>query len=355
MDDPVIEQKPEVAADPVIEQELEFAADPVIEQEPKVAAALVIEQEPEVAAQVAENNEEYSLLPCKHCDIDIVHKIEEVLLHGLATACVEKTASDLFRGPTAVAPEVSKEMVEYLIEKTEMLLSEFSVEADENLEQIKKASTNPIEYISELIEVFIGSKRSLLVRVSGWISSETREAKIDDTAHQIAESNSFRSISEVLLRNMDIKGTFHCPEKFDTESKFELHRETCEFRPVSCKNEGCGAVFSAIQLVSHDSTCPFKVLPCDQRCGEWVVRYEMEKHCSTICKMRLINCPFYNVGCESAFPCISLEKHCGEYVQQHLICVLRAVQRQGNFNEDLKQRVQLLEKVLFPFELTNSA
>ncbi|KAF3337871.1 TNF receptor-associated factor family protein [Carex littledalei] len=346
--DPVIEQEPEVAAAPVIKQEPEVAAalvieqepevaaqvaenneeysllqepevaaDPVIEQEPEVAAALVIEQEPEVAAQVAENNEEYSLLPCKHCDIDIVQKLEEVLLHGLATACVEKTASDLFRGPTTVAPEVSKEMVESLIEKTELLLSEFSVEADENLEQIKKASTHPVEYISELVETFIGSKRNLLIRVSGWISSETREAKIDDTANQIAESNSFRSISEVLLRNMDIKGNFHCPEKFSTESEFDLHRENCEFRPV---------------------------LPCDQECGEWVVRYEMEKHCSTICKMRLINCPFYNVGCESAFPCISLEKHCGEHVQQHLICVLRAVQRQGSFNEDLKQRVQLLEK-----------
>lgn len=306
-------------------------------------AVTVPESEPE--PQVEANNEEYSLLPCNHCDIETVQKLEHVLLHGLATACVEKTASDLFRGPTAVAPELSKEMVEFLMEKTELLLSESSVEADENLEQIKKAATHPVGYISELVESFIGSKRNLLIRVSGWISSETREAKIEDTANQIAETNSFRSIAEVLLRNMDIKGTFHCPEKFSTEPEFELHRENCDFRSVCCENEGCGAVFSAIRRVNHDFTCPFKVLPCDQECGERVVRYEMEKHCSTICTMRLVNCPFYNVGCESAFPCISLEKHCSDFVQQHLICVLRSVQRQGYFNDELKQRVQLLEKV----------
>ncbi|KAJ3696827.1 hypothetical protein LUZ61_000532 [Rhynchospora tenuis] len=299
----------------------------------------------EVEPQVEKvDNEDYSLLPCNNCDVETVQKLEQVLLHGLATACVEKTASDLFRGPTAVAPELSKEMVEFLMERTELLLSESAVEADENLEQIKKASTHPTEYISELVEGFIGSKRNLLIRVSGWISSETREAKIDDTANQIADTNSFRSIAEVLLRNMDIKGNFHCPEKFSTESKFDLHRENCDFRAVSCQNEGCGAVFSAIRLVNHDFICPFKVLPCDQGCGERVVRYEMEKHCSSVCTMRLVNCSFYNVGCETAFPYISLEKHCAEFVQQHLICVLRSVQKQGHVNEELKQRVQLLEK-----------
>jgi homogentisate solanesyltransferase len=315
--------------------------DPVMEPETQVEA----EKEPQVEADPENQVEEYSLIPCNHCDVEIVQKLEKVLLHGLATACVEKTASDLFRGPTAVTPEISKEMIEFLMERTELLLSESSVEADENLEQIKKACTHPVEYISELVESFIGSKRNLLIRVSGWISSETREAKIEDTANQIAETNSFRSVAEVLLRNINIKGNFHCPEKFSTESEFDLHRQNCDFRQVCCKNEGCGAVFSAIRLVNHDFTCPFKVLPCDQVCGERVVRYEMEKHCSTICKMRLVDCPFYNFGCESAFPFISLEKHCGEHVQQHLICVLRSVQKQGYFNDELKQRVQILEKV----------
>ncbi|KAJ3675382.1 hypothetical protein LUZ60_004424 [Juncus effusus] len=289
-------------------------------------------------------HEEFSLIPCNFCEIETVQKLEQILLHGLASACVERTAGDLFKGPITVSPEISKEMVEFLMEKTEHLLSETISEKDENLDQIKKAATYPTEFISDSIENFITSKRNLLSRVSGWISSETRLAKIDEVALQIAEINNFKSIAEVLLRNMDIKGNFHCPQKFSTEQEFQTHIQNCLFRPLHCKNPGCKVIFSAISFGKHDVICPYKILPCDQECGKGIARREMEEHCGVDCAMRLVNCPFYQVGCESAFPYVSLEKHSTEFVQLHLFCVLKSLERQGNHTEELKQRVQLLEK-----------
>ncbi|XP_008800542.1 TNF receptor-associated factor family protein DDB_G0290965 isoform X2 [Phoenix dactylifera] len=253
-----------------------------------------------------------SLLSCNQFDIELVHQIAKLLLPGLATACVDNTTG-LFKGPASVAVEMRKEMVDYLTQRSETYLAESAVRGD------------------------------------GWLMSESREDKIDDFVQEM-DKNGFwlmdrrKAIAETLLRNLDFRNMFHCPIKFDTAQQLAEHRSQCCFRPVNCTNVGCKATFSAIHTEKHDSVCPFKVLPCEQNCPENIVRREMDRHCVTVCPMKLVNCPFYQVGCQSAIPQCTLEQHCSEFIHSHLLYVLQMVHKQEISVEEVKQRVQLLEK-----------
>ena len=51
---------------------------------------------------------------CDLCDIELVYKIVQALLLGLAIACVDNTTSGVFRFPGSVAADIRKEMVEHL-------------------------------------------------------------------------------------------------------------------------------------------------------------------------------------------------------------------------------------------------
>ncbi|XP_072981671.1 uncharacterized protein [Typha angustifolia] len=290
-----------------------------------------------------------SSFPCNYCDTDLVHKIAQLFLPGLATACMDNTTGDLFRSPSSVAVAMRKEMVDYLTHRSETFVAESVVGGDGLPDEVKAYSNDLDEIISVFIDDFTSSKRNLFSRVSGWVLSESREDKIDDFMQEM-EMNNFWSldrreaIAEVLLKNIDIKGTYHCTVKFDTEQQLEEHRGNCSFRPVYCTNEGCDARFSAVHMVNHDLICSFKVLPCEQGCSQSLMRREMDRHCITVCPMKLVNCPFYQVGCESAFPQCTLEKHCSEFLQSHLLYVLQVIYKHQASVEDVQQRVQLLEK-----------
>ncbi|MQM12094.1 hypothetical protein Taro_045006 [Colocasia esculenta] len=54
-----------------------------------------------------------------------------------------------------------------------------------------------------------------------------------------------------------------------------------------------------VQAYKHDSACPFKILLCKQNFGQSIIRREMDRHCITVCTMKLVNCPFYQVGCRT--------------------------------------------------------
>lgn len=72
----------------------------------------------------------------------------------------------------------------------------------------------------------------------------------------------------------------------------------------------------------------------------------MDRHCVTVCPMRLMKCPF---GCDSSFPDRDLEKHCVEFLQAHLVKVLKAIHKKGRSEEELKELAQKLEKVCLLF------
>ncbi|KAG0503353.1 hypothetical protein HPP92_003425 [Vanilla planifolia] len=81
----------------------------------------------------------------------------------------------------------------------------------------------------------------------------------------------------------------------------------------------------------------------------------MDRHCVTVCPMRLMNCPFYHVGCHTAIPQCTLEQHCKENLRTHLICTLPIVHRNEEASEEeWKLRAEALVKAQSENELSEA-
>ncbi|KAF0933555.1 hypothetical protein E2562_018802 [Oryza meyeriana var. granulata] len=296
---------------------------------------------------------------CNLCDSEVVHSMTEILLRGLATASVDSTTGDIFKSPSSVAVGMKSELAEYLTQRSMTLVHEAVDGGEDRSEQLTKASIVPMEFLSDLIDGFVASKRNLLSHVSGFLSSESRLNKIKGFIQKMEMENFWtlderEATSGTILKSIDMKCIFHCPERFDTQDKLAEHSMLCRFRIVYCKNDGCLASFSANHIEKHDSVCPFKVLPCEQLCEQHVMRCEMDMHCASVCPMKLINCPFYQVGCETAFPQCVLNKHCSELLQTHLLYILQLITRQDASVNDMNQRLHLLEKAQSLNELSGA-
>ncbi|KAL5213436.1 hypothetical protein ABZP36_024283 [Zizania latifolia] len=296
---------------------------------------------------------------CNLCDSEVVHSMTEILLRGLAIASVDSTTGDIFKSPSSVAVGMKTELAEYLIQRSVTLVHKAVHGGEDHSEQLMKASTVPKEFLSDLIDDFVISKRNLLSHVSGFLSSESRLNKIRDFIQKMEMENFWtldgrEAIAETILKSIDMKCVFHCPERFDTQDKLAEHRSLCRFRIVNCKNDGCLASFSANHIEKHDSVCTFKVLPCEQLCEQLVMRCEMDMHCASVCPMKLINCPFHQVGCERAFPQCVLDRHCSEFLQTHLLYILQLTTRQDASVNDMNQRLHLLEKAQSLNELSGA-
>ncbi|XP_021715005.1 TNF receptor-associated factor family protein DDB_G0290965-like [Chenopodium quinoa] len=287
--------------------------------------------------------EEGKKFSCELCDKEMVHKMALVLLEGLSTACVDNTTGDMFKSPGTVAAEIRKEMLDYLIERSESFVAE-SFLAEEGPEE---KPDQPSDIISDLIDDFATLKMNILTRVSGWLLSDMREDKIDEFVQEM-ELNSFwlldrrETIAQTLLKNVDFKNEFHCNLKFKSEEELKQHRPRCGFRTVLCRNEGCCATFSAAQMELHDSVCPFKVLPCEQKCPEILMRREMDRHCITVCPMKLVNCPFYSIGCQATVPSCNVKEHFLDDIRSHLLYALQYLHK-GISAEDLTHRADQIE------------
>ncbi|PAN34471.1 hypothetical protein PAHAL_6G095400 [Panicum hallii] len=286
------------------------------------------------------------LLQCPYCDSEAMHKLAQLLLPGLAAVCVDGTTGDLFRKPSVVAVELRKEMVDYVTQRSDTFIADALIESEANQETENEMPEDPFEIVSIFMDDFSSTKRNIIGHVSGWLLSDNREDKIDDFVQEMEMTRFWpldrrEAIAEVLLKNVDIKTKFHCPEKYENEERLADHKEQCSFRPVTCPNEGCRAKVSVRCMDAHDAACPFKVLQCEQNCDKRLLRRDMDRHCVTVCPMRPMKCPF---GCDSSFAERDLEKHCLEFLQAHLLKVLKVIHKKGRSEEELKELAQKLEK-----------
>lgn len=285
---------------------------------------------------------------CDLCDAEMVHKVAQLFLPGLATACVDNTSGDIFRTPGSVAADMRKEMVDYITMRSETCVAESVI-----LENAPDAevSDHPYDIISDFVEDFVSTKRNLFSRVSGWVLSEKREDKIDDFVQEM-DINGFwpldrrETIAQSLLKNVDFKSEFHCDKKFQSVEELAEHVDNCGFRSLTCTNEGCTSRFCASHAEQHDSVCPFKIISCEQKCSALIMRREMDRHCITVCPMKLVNCPFHNLGCQSPVPYCLIAEHCTESFDSHLLCILHSVHKEAS-EETLKYRRQQLQEVRF--------
>ncbi|KAK7284729.1 hypothetical protein RJT34_19481 [Clitoria ternatea] len=285
------------------------------------------------------------LVHCDLCDTEVVHKLAQMFLPGLASACVDNTSGDLFKTPGSVVNDLRKEMIEYITQRSESFVAESVIlEGGPDGE----VSDHPFDIISNFVDDYASLKRNLFSRVSGWVLSEKREDNIDDFIQEI-EMNGFwmlerrEKLAETLLKNVDFENSYHCSMSFNSEEELSNHVEDCKFRSMICNNEGCNARFCAAHLEKHDSTCPFKIIPCEQKCSDSIMRREMDRHCITVCPMKLINCPFYTVGCRSAIAQCMIEKHRLDDVKPHLWHLLKGTYKEA-YGDDIQRRVdQIVE------------
>lgn len=285
---------------------------------------------------------------CNLSDTEIVHKIAQEFLPGLASACVDNTTGDIFRTSGSVAVDIRTEMVEYLTKRSETFVAESVILEDPDQAEV---SDHPYDIISDFVDDFALSKRNLFSRVSGWMLSEKREDKIDDFLQEMEISGFWsidrrEAIAHILLKNVDFKNEFHCDMKFNSEKELNEHMLHCGFISMICPNEGCNAKFSAGHLEKHDSVCPFKIIPCEQKCPDTLMRRDMDRHCITVCQMKLANCPFYAVGCQSTIPQCMIQQHCHDNLRSHLLYILQKLHRDKSLKV-LKKRVEELEKSYF--------
>lgn len=294
-----------------------------------------------------EEKEEGPSIHCDLVDTEIVHKIAQALLPGLASACVDNTTGGLFKSPASVAVDIRREMVDYLFQRSENFVAESVIlEGGPDAE----ISDHPYDIVSDFIEDFSSSKRNIFSRVSGWLLSDRREDKIDDFVQEM-EINGFwllarrEAVAQTLLKNVDFKNTYHCDKKFKTAEELAEHVTCCDFRMTECMNEGCYTSISAAQMSYHDSICPFKILPCEQKCSETLMRRDMDRHCITVCPMKLVNCPFYPVGCQLTVPKALMDEHLSEHLNSHLVHILQLAHKEVPL-ADLQKRAEQLEKVI---------
>ncbi|XP_050378465.1 uncharacterized protein LOC126795741 [Argentina anserina] len=305
-------------------------------------AATNVEFEPEKIEDGKDGGPSFS---CDLYDTELVHKIAQGFVPGLATACVDYTSGDIFKTPASVAAEVRKEMVEDITQRSESFVAESVVL--EGGGQDGQASDHPFDIISDFVDDFASSKRNLFSRVSGWLLSEKREDNIDDFVQEM-EINGFwlldkrETIAQNLLKNVDLKNEHHCSMRFHTLEELEAHVPNCSYRSTGCINEGCNAIFCASQVDKHDAVCPFKIIPCEQNCSDMIMRRDMDRHCITVCPMKLVSCPFYAVGCQSPVPHCNLEQHRSDDLHSHMLLVLHSIHKETSI-EDLKRRLEQLK------------
>lgn len=286
------------------------------------------------------------LIHCDLCDTEVVHKLAQMFLPGLASACVDNTSGDLFKTPGLVANDLRKEMIDYLTLRSESFVAESVIlEGGPDGEE----SDHPFDIISNFVDDFVSLKRNLFSRVSGWLLSEKREDKIDDFVQEM-EMKGFwtldrrETIAETLLKNVDFENSFHCSMNFNSKEELASHVTGCNFRTMICQNEGCNSRFCAGHLKKHDSTCPFKIIQCEQKCSDNIMRRDMDRHCITVCPMKLVNCPFFAVGCRSAVAQCMIEKHFSDDIRSHLWHLLKGIHKEAS-GEDLKRRVDQIVEV----------
>lgn len=296
-----------------------------------------------------------TLLPCPNCDVQVVHKLAQLLLPGLAAACVDST----FRNPSSsLAVQLRAELFHYITDRSNSP-PEFPTETgDDPLAD----HDDPGEALATFLDDFASSKRSIVVSISGWLpylgGDDGRDDRIDDLVQEMETTRFWpidrrEAVARDLLRSLDAVsgggGRFRCRDELETEEKLADHvARRCRFRPVRCRNQvqGCTAEVSACRSEEHDEACAFKLLPCEQGCGVSVVRRQMDRHCVTACPMKLANCPFYLLGCESAFPACNLGSHCAQFLRTHLRLLLDHNQITITHRQelDLEERLALLEK-----------
>eukprot|EP00301_Raphidiophrys_heterophryoidea_P010457 c15582_g1_i1.p1 GENE.c15582_g1_i1~~c15582_g1_i1.p1 ORF type:complete len:379 (+),score=84.29 c15582_g1_i1:42-1178(+) len=270
-------------------------------------------------------------LVCENIDVVVHHILSSDLLRTLAEIVVKQRIS-----------LESKDT----IEKTRCQIEE----------ALGRLTTSDITEKTDLLEL-VRDHLSAFVRnrprsIVGFVTSLTsgasaRNDEIEKMASKLQEEQVWKarsSFARDLIRNLDqLRKHDTCGQIFGTDQDLAQHRKECPLRSVVCPNQGCGRMFAQRNSIEHDQICVFKVEDCPKGCGEGLARRDIDKHCTTVCGMRLIDCAFKELGCQELIPQMRMSEHLNDFVHPHLLLCMKGLSAQRGAVQSLTTQFSVLQ------------
>ncbi|PHU02640.1 hypothetical protein BC332_27891 [Capsicum chinense] len=96
----------------------------------------------------------------------MVQKVADGFLPELASASIDNTTGCLLKSPASMAIDITREMVDYLVQRSEMFVAEpVILEGDSVTETFDK----PHDIILDFLVDFAESKRNFFSKASAWM------------------------------------------------------------------------------------------------------------------------------------------------------------------------------------------
>jgi hypothetical protein len=213
-----------------------------------------------------------------------------------------------------------------------------------DVKQVKMGDGNADfgEVLSEVMEKHVRKKKTMWKSV--FSRAESEKEKVDSTKQEIEEAGFFdetmrSGLAAVLITMLDPNHQAHCGQTAETSEAHESHRAVCDFRPLSCENVDCLAVFASKNLDFHDQRCPHKCLPCPQECTLEVKRSEMDAHVIGPCAKKVVTCPLAKIGCDLHLHQGDVETHCDSQAHRHLVLAVGIIQQQSQQIKQMKEEM----------------
>eukprot|EP00996_Jenningsia_fusiforme_P000623 NODE_1561_length_1494_cov_35.323183_g1408_i0.p1 GENE.NODE_1561_length_1494_cov_35.323183_g1408_i0~~NODE_1561_length_1494_cov_35.323183_g1408_i0.p1 ORF type:complete len:447 (-),score=85.94 NODE_1561_length_1494_cov_35.323183_g1408_i0:154-1398(-) len=163
----------------------------------------------------------------------------------------------------------------------------------------------------------------------------------DFTAHPIFEIN-LAGCDKVVKRSEALAHEKECPFRWvlcglhdpqrDEECRVLCrdneaaeHRRGCDFKLVSCPNEGCDEQISIRSFEKHKESCLMETVTCpNDGCSERLLRKTLRTH-QEQCAYRIIICDFHKFGCMEQGNITAMEEHKRNACHEHLVLVCGAL------------------------------
>eukprot|EP00300_Choanocystis_sp_HF-7_P024559 c2604_g1_i1.p1 GENE.c2604_g1_i1~~c2604_g1_i1.p1 ORF type:complete len:341 (+),score=66.55 c2604_g1_i1:44-1066(+) len=219
----------------------------------------------------------------------------------------------------------------------------------EVLDKLTPQNSGVFQLVRECLTEFVRQRpRGLVGLVTALTSSDSqKEEAAQNLASKLREKDFWpaRTVyARDLLIRLDSSGKDHCTRIFSSEAELRQHQATdCEFRPQVCSNVDCVVVVSARSIPLHDGACPHKLVDCPQKCGESIKRQQVQDHCQKGCEMRLIDCPFYGIGCPEQVPQRHINEHLNEFVHAHLLNCMKSITQLKTENRQYAEQAVLMQ------------
>lgn len=204
----------------------------------------------------------------------------------------------------------------------------------------------------QLVQRFVakkgGQRESLEAALAGFVSTQrgvaTRVAEafkgVDDSALVARIADTEKGFSAIEQEAFAVLAIRHLRPELTCPSTDPNH--VCALQAVLCQHVGCKVRCSAQAVEAHDSSCLFKLLPCE-KCGEHIPRAQLRVHSTVACPLREASCTFGAIGCQAPLNHRDVAEHLERCTQSHLMLLLQTVLEQQDVIRSLSARVYELE------------